>query len=108
MAEGSPASPPYLPGMEPAPVDLSGTTGDFIAFGLFIGLLVGVLAWSFHTGGRNARAAALTPFGRAVGSTLCAIGLAGYLAAAAVVGIGGYGAWSTWRAERAEIAVESR
>lgn len=78
--------------------------GDFIAFGLFIGLLVGGFGWLFHTGGREARAGALTPVGRLVGTVLCTVGIIGYLAAAAVVGVGGYGAWNAWRAERAEVA----
>ena len=91
------------------PVDMNAdvstaTSGDFLAFGLFIGLLIGVSAWLFHAGGRDARAAALTSFGRAVGTALCAVGMVGYLAAATVVSVGGYGAWSAWRTERAEVA----
>ncbi len=80
------------------------TPGDFIAFGLFIGLLVGAFGWLFHTGGREARAGALTSVGRSVGTVLCAVGIIGYLAAAAIAGVGGYGAWNAWRAERAEVA----
>lgn len=82
----------------------AGTSGDFIAFGLFIGLLIGAFGWMFHAGGREARAAALTSFGRAVGSVLCVVGVIGYLAAAAVVGVGGYGAWQARRAERGQVA----
>lgn len=82
----------------------AGTSGDFIAFGLFIGVLIGAFAWLFHAGGREARAGALTSVGRAVGFVLCAVGVVGYLAAAAVVGVGGYGAWQARRAERAQVA----
>ena len=74
------------------------TPGDFIAFGLFIGLLAGAFGWLFHTGGREARAGALTSFGRAVGTVLCTVGVIGYLAAAVIAGVGGYGAWNAWRA----------
>ena len=81
------------------------TGGDYVAFALFIGLLVGGFAWLFYAGGREARAGASTALGRSVGSVLCGIGLIGYLATAAVVGVGGYGAWNAWRAEPAKVSV---
>jgi hypothetical protein len=80
------------------------TSGDFIAFGVFIGLLVGAFGWLFHIGGREALAGASTSVGRSVGIVLCTVGIVGYLAAAAIAGVAGYGAWTTWRSERAEVA----
>lgn len=86
-----------------APVTTT-TSGDYIAFGVFIGLLVGAFAWVFHSVGREARAGASTAVGRSVGLVLCTVGIIGYLAAAAIAGVAGYGAWNAWRAERAETA----